>query len=163
MLRIRPVREEDRTMLWEWANEAGARASAFRSQPITWEEHVAWFDRRRDDPCTKMYVLLEDDEPVGQVRFEIQHDRTAEIDVGIARDSRRRGYGAEGLRRACARFFSEADASSVVAYIKPDNVASLRAFARAGFSDEGLALVHGQLAVRVRAVSPGAGAGSVQR
>jgi RimJ/RimL family protein N-acetyltransferase len=136
MLRIRPVTDQDARLLWEWVNEPGARASAFRSDPIPWEEHLAWFGRKAADRRCRMYVIEADGRPAGQVRFDIDDAGQAEVDISIAADCRGRGYGAEALRLACARVLADGQPTKVVAHIKPHNVASARAFARAGFVAE---------------------------
>jgi len=133
MLRIRPVRDQDAHRLWEWVNEPGTRASAFRSDPIPWEEHLAWFGRKYGDAQCRMYILEVDGLQAGQVRFDIDPDGRAEVDVSIAAECRGRGYGAEALRLAAARLFADTGCTEVVAHIKPGNAASARAFEKAGF------------------------------
>ena len=133
MLRIRPVSDLDVRQLWEWVNEPATRASAFRSDPIPWEEHLAWFGRKYTDGQCRMYIVEADGLRVGQVRFDIDADGRAEVDVSIAAECRGRGYGAEALRLGSSRLFLDTGCTEVVAHIKPDNAASARAFEKAGF------------------------------
>jgi RimJ/RimL family protein N-acetyltransferase len=80
-----------------------------------------------------MYILETDGEPVGQVRFDIDEVGRAEIDISIATEYRRRGYGAAALRLASTHLFADTDSTEVVAQIKLDNTASARSFEKAGF------------------------------
>lgn len=137
MLRIRPVSDQDVHLLWKWVNEPDTRASAFRSDPIPWEEHRAWFGRKYGDAQCRMYILEADGLPAGQVRFEVDPEGRAEVDISIAAECRSRGYGAEALRLAAARFFADTDCTDLVAHIKPGNAASVRAFEKAGFAADG--------------------------
>ena len=146
-LRLRPATPDDCRRLWEWANDPLVRAAAFNSALIPWEDHVAWFRRKLSDAGCAIY-LVEDESgrPVGQVRF----DRGAggmEADLSIAPSHRGQGYGAQALRAACERLASADDAAEVIAYIKPDNQASLRTFTRAGFLSRGAARVKGHEAL----------------
>lgn len=150
MLQTRPVGDEDCQLLWEWANDPTVRASAFNSRPITWEEHVAWFRSRRNNPNCYMCLVLDNEGiPVGQVRLDVGVDGRAEVAISIAPDRRGRGYGAEALCLVCRRFREVRDISEVVGYIKPDNTASIRAFEKAGFVSHGRTQVRGHEAIRM--------------
>lgn len=145
---VREVTDADCRLLWEWVNDPAVRTSAFRSAPVPWDEHVSWFAARRRDPRCHMYVLEDEhDAPVGQVRFDVGVDGVAEIDLSIAAAARGRGYATQGLRLACARVTARGDTTGIRALVKPGNVASLRAFERAGFVVAGAARVGGQEAV----------------
>ena len=157
MLRIRPVSDLDVHRLWQWANEPSTRASSFRPEPISWDDHLAWFGRKSVDPGCRMYILEADGLPAGQVRFEINSAGQAEVAISIAVECRSRGYGAKALRLGAARVFADTGTTELVAYIKPDNVASIRAFENAGFVAEGRSHVGGHDAIRMtrpRGVSP---------
>lgn len=124
------------------------RSRAFHPEPVTWEGHVDWFRRKMADPNC-LIVILSDKagSPVGQVRFDVGSEKSAEMDISIASECRGRGLGAEVIRLACDYLGRERSVSEVVAYIKPDNVPSLRAFEKAGFVAQGRRVVHGQEAV----------------
>jgi RimJ/RimL family protein N-acetyltransferase len=93
-------------------------------------------------------------EPVAQIRFEPAEDGSAVIGFTVASEQRGRGLGTELLRLGCERLFVEFDVSAAVGYVKPDNVASLRAFEKAGFRREGIEWVSGQQAVRMVLARP---------
>lgn len=152
MVKIRSVTDADCRLLWEWVNDPDVRAASFVSDPIPWEEHVNWFRGKRADPNCHIYVVLDqDDRPIGQVRFDIQSDSGGEVIISlhIAWDQRGRGYGGDALRLACEQFFKAARAQPIVAYIKPQNVASIRAFEKAGFLHQGRTWVKGHEAARM--------------
>jgi RimJ/RimL family protein N-acetyltransferase len=70
---------------------------------------------------------------VGQVRYDKTDDRTAEVDVSIDTAWRGKGFGSEILRLSVAASCRDLGVRHVVAVIKSDNAASLRAFVSAGF------------------------------
>jgi UDP-2,4-diacetamido-2,4,6-trideoxy-beta-L-altropyranose hydrolase len=134
-LTIRAAIQSDCQLLWRWVNEPDVRASAFQSESITWREHVAWFRSKIGDTKCRIYIIgTEAGSAVGQVRFDLRDDGTAEVDISIDADYRGRGYGTEALQLACRRLFREASTSAVVARIKANNAASIQAFQKAGFA-----------------------------
>jgi RimJ/RimL family protein N-acetyltransferase len=147
-LKIREAIESDCSLLWTWVNDPDVRASAFQSEPIQWEEHVAWFQRKLGDTMCRICMVEEPEgRVVGQVRFELGVDGAAEVDISIARDRRGRDYGAEALRLACERLLNSAPRTVIRAYIKTSNRASIRAFEKAGFEAFGRQWVNGHEAV----------------
>lgn len=159
MLKTRSASEHDCRRLWRWVNDPDVRRWSFDSDPIEWDAHVAWFREKRADPNCWLYVIVDEtDEPFGLVRLDVGAEASAEVAVSIARDRRGRGYGAEALRLACARFFADSRARQVVAHIKPDNEPSIRAFEATGFTRQGTTQVKGQEAlcmILAREAEPG--------
>jgi RimJ/RimL family protein N-acetyltransferase len=147
-LRLRQVREDDCRLLWEWANDKEVRASAFSSDPIPWEEHVRWFIRKLHEPTCFIFIAVDnEDTPLGQVRFDVDKDGEAEIDVSIDRDKRGLGYGALLISKAVKEVIRVTHIRAVHAFIKPNNEASMRAFERAGFKRLGVENVRGNIAL----------------
>ena len=147
-LKIRPVSDTDCRLLWEWVNEPQVRAFAFNSEPVPWVEHLEWFRKKRSDPACSILILTDErDTPVGQVRFDMESDKAAEIAISIASEQRGNGYGTEAIRLACDYFHRQKPVAEVAAYIKPENGPSIRAFQKAGFADRGKRVVRGQEAV----------------
>ena len=147
-IRLRPATEADCRLLWEWANEAGVRASAFSQQPIGWDEHTAWFRAQLADAAC-MILIGEDaaGRPIGQVRMHRQTSREAEIDVSVARDFRGAGYGSLLIDTAVREAAAAAGITRVHAFIRPENDASARAFENAGFRRMEEKQVKGNLAL----------------
>lgn len=130
---LRRAVQEDCRMIWEWANEPGARAASFSPEPIPWETHQQWFSRRLHDPNCLYYVGGDEEgRAVGQVRFEMAGG-AATISLSLDAEHRGFGYGARLIRLGSQRVLADASIRQVDAYIKPENDASLRAFESAGF------------------------------
>lgn len=69
---------------------------------------------------------------------------TAGTDISIAREHRARGLGTEALWLACEMLGASGKAARIVARIKSENVASLRAFQKAGFVFQGKGMFQGK-------------------
>lgn len=137
LLRFRRATEGDAGLLWEWANDPEARAVSFTTDAIPWETHVAWLGRKLADPaCVLKIVTNESDVPVGQVRYDGQGSE-AVVSISLAAKFRRRGWGAEIVRRATVEYLGASSAAVVHAYVKPGNEASERVFRDAGFAAGG--------------------------
>jgi len=153
-LRLRPVREEEGRLLWEWANDPEVRAASFSTGPISWDEHARWFAGKLHNPTCHMLLALDpQDRPVGQVRFDMSKDGEAEIGVSIDKSKRGLGYGSYLIDLAVEEIFRTTSARAVHAFIKPGNKSSLRAFEKAKFKRLGVETVRGNLALHyVRAI-----------
>ena len=150
MLTLRPATENDATLLWEWVNDDAVRAASFRSEPISWRDHLAWFRARQADPRCHFWLVLGPDEmPIGQVRFDVDDTGAAEVDVSIARAERGRSHAAAALRLASEQLFATTAVKTIVAHVKPENAISLRAFERAGWQRAGSASVNGIEAIKL--------------
>src|SRR6266849_8648348 len=133
-MRLRPVQADDCRLLWEWANDPDVRQVSFSSAPILWEQHVRWFTAKMASSNCIMYIAVSDDNtPIGQVRYDRDGDE-ATISVSLARQFRGQGYGSCLLQKAAQQLFTSAPVQTLHAYVKQDNVASARAFAKAGFA-----------------------------
>jgi UDP-2,4-diacetamido-2,4,6-trideoxy-beta-L-altropyranose hydrolase len=143
-LKLRRARDGDCRMLWEWASDASVRAAAFSSAPIPWEDHVKWFARKLCDPNCFIFIGLDNENlPIGQVRFDMQSQHEAEIDVSINKSSRGAGYGSLLIDMAVKELFEITRVQFVHAFIKLDNSGSISAFRKANFKHSGSKTVGG--------------------
>lgn len=131
--RLRAVESNDMKLLWSWANDPGTRATSFNPAPIPWEDHVAWFSKKLNEPSSVMYIAeFPGKRPVGIVRFEVSGP-AAELSITVAPEERGRGLAARMLDRAVVRLFRSSAVQTVTALVKPENARSLKAFDRASF------------------------------
>jgi len=146
--RLRQAREEDCKMLWQWVNEPEVRSSAFSSEPILWESHAKWFERKLNARNCRIFIGVDEaDTPFGQVRFDWNEVGDAEVDVSLVKSKRNVGLGTSLLDEASKKIFQESPVQMIHAYIKVENVKSLHAFERAGFKKIGVDAVHGHHAI----------------
>lgn len=133
MLKMRRATAADVLLYHRWANEEEVRKQSFRREPIPYDVHVQWFNRRREAPDCLLAVFENGDgQPVGQVRIE-SVDGNATISVSVDNRFRGLGYGTEMLRACTAEYQAAHTTTPVYAHIRPDNSASINAFTRAGY------------------------------
>lgn len=144
MLTLRRAEPGDCRRIWEWANETEARAQSVHTEPIPWDVHERWFFMHIDSPRCLFYLATVDDTPVGQIRYDITDDTTAVVSVSLAKEWRGHGLGTALARQGSEQCFADSAVERIVGYIKPENAASIRAFAKAGFKDLGSGEMSGQ-------------------
>lgn len=145
-LKLRPARPDDARLLWEWANDPEVRAASFSSDPIPWADHVAWFadklSPKEENEVAEMsrqktsQILIAEDEdanPLGQIRFDRRFDRDWEVDLSIVKPMRGRGIACHLISLGVQVILKEDRDARVHAFVKPANVASVRAFEQASF------------------------------
>ncbi|MDP3565273.1 MAG: UDP-2,4-diacetamido-2,4,6-trideoxy-beta-L-altropyranose hydrolase [Methanoregula sp.] len=132
-MRVRPVRDEDKRLLWQWANESTVRRMSFHEDPIPWEEHTAWFAEKLHDPsCFLFLAVTDNDLPVGQIRFDID-DKKALVDVSVDPRWRGKGYGEKIILAGIRRLRAEKPGLTIHAEIRQENSSSLHVFEKVGF------------------------------
>ena len=149
-LDFRLARHEDSELIWQWANDPTVREVSFSSATIPWEDHVAWFRSMLVDPnCHFWLAFNKNGKAIGQVRFNT-NQQEATISVGLDRLHRGRDLGALLIWSASQKLFHELPVVLIHAYIKPDNLASVRAFQKAGFEKTGMTTIKGREALSLQ-------------
>jgi RimJ/RimL family protein N-acetyltransferase len=139
---LRLANKSDCKTVWEWANDPVTRSASFSSDYIPWENHVKWFEAKLLDPNCLFYVVEDKNSSlIGQVRYEIEKNQ-AVVGIALASESRGKGYASPILRKSSQKAFESTTIEIIRAYIKPNNVPSLHAFAKANFTNNGLVYVH---------------------
>lgn len=133
-VRVRRATEKDAVALLEWRNDPVTRAMSLNRDPVPLAQHLAWYRAALADPRRIILVAEEGGVPVGMCRFDVDEDAGAEVSINLAPEQRGRGRGRAvldaGLRALAA---ARPDVRSVIAVIRPENVASVRLFTAAGF------------------------------
>ncbi|HCI03564.1 MAG: GNAT family N-acetyltransferase [Candidatus Peribacteraceae bacterium] len=135
-LSLRNASQNDSRLLWEWANDPIVRASAFNTEPIPWEDHENWFDKKLKDPNCFIYIAELSNEPIGQIRFNCD-GQSANIDIHLAPEARGKGLGTNLLTSGIEKIFAESEINEIHSSVKVENAPSSKMFLKAGFSDLG--------------------------
>ena len=126
------------SLLLEWANDPDVRRGAFHSAPIEWNEHVQWLTAQLSSAASAIWLVIGDDgAPVGHVRLWADGQGGAMVSISIRHDMRRRGFGLQALSllpEYAHEFLAFMGIRYLYAFIRPDNVASLAVFRRAGYT-----------------------------
>jgi len=131
---LRNVSENDIDLLFAWANDPLVRANSFSTEPIPYEDHKKWFSNLIKDENRRQYILMEDEEAVGQIRFSINGEE-AEIGYSISPAKRGCGYGQILLELAKTRLKEDRPkVTKLTGRVKKGNRASEACFEKCGFA-----------------------------
>lgn len=135
-IRLRPAKEEDSKMIFDWANDEETRKASFSSDAIAWPTHEEWFSAAIRNPLHRFWIAVDtEDTPVGSIRFALEGSE-ATLSIGTAPAQRGKGLGAEIVKTGCRKFFATTDIRIIHAYVKPENEASKKLFVKTGFKEE---------------------------
>lgn len=136
-LRLRRTNAADADLLFAWANDPDTRAASLRTAAIPRKTHLAWLARRLAEPGTGLWIGEEAGAPVGQVRCDTERPGEGIVSIAVAPEVRGRGIGSWLLAAGVAAARSELGIGRLVAFIRPENAASVALFRGAGFASAG--------------------------
>ncbi len=137
----------DAESLLAWANDPAARACSFDARPIARDSHFAWFAQRLADPDTRILIGAAGGVDAGVVRLQ-RVGGEATVSIAVAPELRGRGVGRGLLDAAAGWAGANRFAGRLIAWIKPDNGASLALFRGCGFAEAGAGEQRGVPALR---------------
>jgi UDP-2,4-diacetamido-2,4,6-trideoxy-beta-L-altropyranose hydrolase len=146
---LRHVREEDCKLLWRWANDPEVRAVSFSSAAIPWEEHVKWFRSKLNNSGCVFFIGTNGDEiPIGQIRYDLEGEK-AVVSLSVDRKVRGKGYGSTLISLSARELFDTTSVTTIHAYVKHANEASVHAFEKAGYRRVATTTIGGEDAVHL--------------
>ena len=149
-LSLRPAEEGDCELLWQWRNEENTRERSFDTNYVAYEEHRNWFLSKLNSANSEILIVSDESKKeVGQVRFDINSEGSAEVSISMATMERNKGYGSTALKLACQRAAQEFSLRKVLAHIKEGNKASINVFTKAGFINKGPRSFEGHKAIEM--------------
>ncbi len=130
---LRRAEASDCGLLFSWVNLPDSLAGKLRTRgPIARAEHDAWFQQRLADADCRLWIVMTEGHPQGQIRLT-RSPEGWEIDIYVASAARRRGVARDALAQAIEALRTEVPGAPLLARVKPDNAASRRLFERLGF------------------------------
>ncbi len=144
-LRLRPALPADCRQIWRWATAPDVRQRSVQRKPIPYDVHIKWFNEKMNAEGTRLYVLVLDEVPVANIRFDRVSDGIAEVSLTVSDQHRGCGFGRFMLSKAMSSIYDELHVSRLLARIHDTNVASVRLFTRAGFVKSGEETIAGRV------------------
>ncbi|TVL51523.1 hypothetical protein AYJ00_07240 [Shewanella algae] len=135
---IRKAELTDAELLYSWANNIEVRANSFNPQPIDFDEHFVWLQRKLSDSNTQLLIGLHDNVAFGQVRFDKDSNGFYEVDIHVSSDAKGRGLGKVLLRSGIEQVkktSADLQESCFLAVVFEENIASYRLFRSCGFEE----------------------------
>ncbi len=131
---LRKATIEDLEIVYKLSNQPDVRKQSINKNYISWDEHKVWFSNKIVD---KNYLFLlafdKNDKFIGQIRFQIKNS-AAVVSISITKEFRGKGLSKKIIKEASKILFDEfSSIKNILAYILPDNQASINGFKSAGF------------------------------
>lgn len=129
---FRAAGKSDLQRTFEWSSDEMVRKNSYHSEVITIKNHTKWFLNKIVSENTLFLIVLVNDQPAGVVRYE---NDTAAAVVGILIGKEYRGQNlASHILSKSAEIYFEKFENPVQAFIKKQNIASIKSFEKAGYT-----------------------------
>lgn len=128
---VRIVTEKDTKLIFKWANDKVTRQNSFQSKEIVFEEHKSWFLKKLQNPKASYYICEVNNKEAGLVRFDKEENSTT-IGITLAANFRGQKLATTFLKKCC-KTYRNVNSDTIYAYIKKENIASVKSFIKAGF------------------------------
>jgi RimJ/RimL family protein N-acetyltransferase len=126
----------DLSITFKWANDTEVRRFSINRNPITWEDHQTWFKGKISDPSCRYFILTDNCEPVGSVRFDIDSFNNAEISYLIDPQFHGKKLGTQLLKNGIEKLQRDYKGiNSVLGYVMKENIASIKIFEKLSFEN----------------------------
>lgn len=131
---LRPAQKLDETMIFRWRNTPFIYERGFDGNPVKAKEHREWFCGVLADPNVGMFIIEKKFSPVGQIRYlyTAQKNR-ATISIYLPKQFTGKGYGPQAIKMCCWIIAQRHPTAIIDACFLPTNMASKKAFRKAGF------------------------------
>lgn len=129
-LRLRRVTSSDRDLLYLWCNDPQCRENSLNPAKISYEEHCLWFAERLASPDCRIFICIDGENEVGQVRLDLT-GREFRVSYSIAAEYRGWGLGYRMLQKMEEEIPQGVE--TLHAVVKEKNIASQRCFQKLGY------------------------------
>jgi spore coat polysaccharide biosynthesis predicted glycosyltransferase SpsG/RimJ/RimL family protein N-acetyltransferase len=128
---LRKIVNDDCDLLYKWANDKLVRKNAFITDKIDFDSHKKWFQSKLNCNTTVIYIALEKNLPIGQIRIDIE-DQKGIIDYSISSNFRNRGLGTVLLKSIGDQVKKDCPTlKKLIGRVKKENIPSQKAFEKA--------------------------------
>lgn len=142
-VKLRPVRREDASILFEWINNRDLVVLNAPFRPISKVEHQQWFESLGTRK-TLVFFMIEDLDSglaIGSCQLTNIHDvhRSAELQIRIGRsDYQNKGAGSEAVRLLIEYGFDKLKLHRIMLHVFSTNLRAMHVYKKNGFQQEGV-------------------------
>lgn len=137
-IQIKKADISDSNTLLYLRNLKQVRQYFFNTKKIRASQHNRWLSKKLKDPNCRIYILIADSKPIGQIRYDLENG-ICEVNISIHPKFSGFGIGTYVLKKTSTNEFLRFDrVNKFAAHIKLENIASLRVFEKAGFKNRGI-------------------------
>jgi len=136
-IHLRPAAPEDCELVFRWRNLPEIIALGSSQSEVKKNEHTRWFLKTLKSKTRRAFIICLQDQPIGQVRFELKKNKWIEISVYLLKRFRGFGFGVLAINLGCNHAFTTfPKAVGIFAFVREKNIVSLRGFQKAGFKSD---------------------------
>lgn len=137
--RLRPMCEQDLTLVLAWRNHPEVRRYMFSTHEIAIEEHRRWFERASQDSARHLLIYEKECVPLGFVNLHVFDPAAGLVDWGFyVSPEALRGTGTLLGKAVARQVFEVLSLHKLCGQVLKFNERSLRFHLRLGFQQEGV-------------------------
>jgi len=134
LFKIELAKLSDMIDLYKLANDKVVRRNSFNQEAIALEDHKKWFKEKLWDKNSYFYVVRQNNEFIGSIRYDRKEDDIFIVGVQIVEKYRGKGLATKIIALSAEQLFSIVGKDiKIIAYIKRENKSSAKAFASANY------------------------------
>lgn len=132
---IRLMNESDCKFLWSVRNSKNIRKLSFNKSFIPYTHHKKWFINTIKNKNIIIFIILKKNCRIGYVRYEIDTFKVAIVNIAVSSKMQGKHIGLGSLILTSRYLFDNNLAEKINAFIKIDNIPSIKCFQNAGFGN----------------------------
>jgi UDP-2,4-diacetamido-2,4,6-trideoxy-beta-L-altropyranose hydrolase len=132
-MEISLAKESDMMDIFELANDPLVRQNSFNQSEIEIEGHKKWFLNGLENQNCYFYIIRENLDLIGSVRFDLAEKNHFIIGIQISKNYRGKGLASKIIIDTSLKLLEARKDAEIIAHIKENNEGSLRAFLKAGY------------------------------
>lgn len=134
-VRFRFARPEDSNMIFAWRNHPEVRKRSFDTAPISREQHEHWLSNVLSSQTIALLIAEKSEEAIGVLKYDFKQEE-AVVSVYLSPQVMGRGLGTHVIRAGNDWIkVNHPEIRRIIAEIRPENISSVHAFAKAGFRE----------------------------
>lgn len=157
-LKLRSANPHDSGIIWRWHNDPEVKSVSLASPDPSFDEFVTEFQSTIASGINHCWIVENAaGTAIGYACFDkLSSGGSPKISVIVDHSRRGRGIGTALITQASEKLFRESSHRSIVAQIRPGNIASEKAFRAAGYSGIQPKIINGKMALQFELKRPSA-------
>lgn len=129
LINLREATIDDTLILFNWRNDIDVRKNSFNIDEVNYNNHIDWFETKLVSNNSRIYILENDNKPMGVIRLDDMDNDYKLINFSIDSKYRGQGYGSQLLELIKIKF----EYYILVGEVKENNIGSIKAFQKARY------------------------------
>ncbi|GAH67448.1 unnamed protein product, partial [marine sediment metagenome] len=142
---LRKASYEDALEIFNLSNDDLVRYNSYTPEKIEWEHHLKWLKDKVEDKNCIFFIIVDNlNKFLGQVRFDINpENKEAIINISLQKNIRGLGLSSFIIDKSVNKLLKIKSIKLIKAYIKDENIPSIKSFEKANFTFFGRSIIKG--------------------